>query len=218
MKLYITRHGKTQWNIESRFQGVKDSPLVQTGIDDAKRLHDYLIDETFDYVYTSPLGRAKQTCKLIFENRDILIKEDKRILEMNFGCFEGMKTEDIFKEYGELYDNLWNHPEKFTVCPGGGETFRDVRNRVEDFISEMKTLKDDQKVFIVTHGMYFICLLGYLMGYEPVDFPKINRHVVRGCSLTIVDITNDQITIECVGKDDYLPQEEKSTYVIKQQK
>ena len=217
MKLYITRHGKTKWNIESRFQGVKDSPLVESGIRDANDLHDYLINEQFDYIYTSPLGRAKQTCELVFKDRDVLIEEEPRILEMNFGVFEGMKTEDIFESYGELYDWLWNHPEKFTRCPDGGESFEEVLARVHSFVSDMKQLEDHQKVFIVTHGMYFICLLGYLMGLQPIDFPKINRHVVRGCSLTIVDIKEDTFNIICVGKDDHLQKEDHASYIIKKQ-
>ena len=217
MKLYITRHGKTQWNLESRFQGVKDSPLIESGIRDASDLHDYLMNEHFDAIYTSPLGRAKQTCELIFKNREVVIEEEPRILEMNFGVFEGMKTEDIFESYGELYDHLWNQPEKFTRCPEGGESFEEVLSRVDSFVSDLKQLEDDKKVFIVTHGMYFICLLGYLMGLQPVDFPKINRSVVRGCSLTIVDIKKDKYEVICLGKDDYLQKEEKSTYIIKKQ-
>lgn len=216
MKLYITRHGKTVWNTESRFQGVKDSPLVEDGIRDAKALHDALIDEKFDLIYTSPLGRAKQTAELIFEGRDVFIQEEPRIIEMNFGVFEGMKTEDIFASYGELYDNLWNHPEKFTRCPEGGESFEDVLKRVQSFVEDLKTLDDNSQVFIVTHGMYFICLMGYLLGYEPKDFVKINRSVVRGCSLTIVEITQNENKILCFGKDDHLIKEEKTSYIIKQ--
>jgi len=138
--------------------------------------------------------------------------------EMNFGVFEGMKTQDIFNTYGEIYDNLWNHPEKFTCCPGGGETFEDVKKSIVSFIDEMKQLDDQQKVFIVTHGMYFICLLGYFMGLDPIDFPKINRSVIRGCSLTIVDIKNDHFKIEIIGDDHFLKKEEKTSYVITQNK
>ena len=120
MKLYITRHGKTKWNIEGRFQGVKDSPLVESGIRDANDLREYIKDLKFKKIYTSPLGRAKQTAKIVFKDCDLNIIEEKRISEMNFGVFEGMKKDDIDKQYHELYDNLWNHPEKFTKCPEGG--------------------------------------------------------------------------------------------------
>ena len=213
MKLYITRHGKTVWNIEGRFQGVKDSPLVESGIRDAKDLSKYLKNTTFKKVFTSPLGRAKQTAKLLFENRDIYIEENQNICEMNFGVFEGMKKEDIIKEYDELYDYLWNHPEKFTRCPGGGESFFDVRKRVVEFLDDMKQYDKNDNVFIVTHGMYFVCLLGYILGYEPVDFPKINRQIVRGCSITIIEIYNDDMKVLTLGDDSFLVPEEKRSFI-----
>lgn len=216
MKLYITRHGKTQWNIEGKFQGALDSPLVASGIEDAKALHHYLLNEHFDYVYTSPLGRAKTTCELIFKDRGIKIQEDARLMEMNFGVFEGMKTQDIFKQYEELYDNLWNHPEKFTRCPNHGESFMEVRARIESFIHDISKLPSNSKIFIVTHGMYFVCLLAYFKGYELKDYPKINRYIVRGCSLTIVDIDKDTYQVECVGDDHYLKKEAQDTFLIKQ--
>lgn len=211
MKLYITRHGKTQWNIEGRFQGVQDSPLVDSGIRDANDLSNYIKDINFTKVYTSPLGRAKQTAKIVFKNREII--EDKRISEMNFGVFEGMKKEDINQEYHELYDNLWNHPEKFTQCPNGGETFLDVKKRIVDFLEEMKQYDENENVFIVTHGMYFVCLLGYILGYEPKDFPKINRQIVRGCSITVVEINNEEMTVLCLGDDSFLIPEEKMSFI-----
>ena len=213
MKLYITRHGKTQWNIEGRFQGVQDSPLVESGIRDAKDLSLYLKDVEFKKVFSSPLGRAKQTAQIVFQNRDVEIEENQNICEMNFGVFEGMKKEDIIKEYDELYDYLWNHPEKFTKCPGGGESFSDVRKRVIDFLDKMKQFAQNDNVFIVTHGMYFVCLLGYILGYAPIDFPKINRQIVRGCSITIVEINNDDMKVLTLGDDSFLVPEEKMSFI-----
>lgn len=218
MKLYITRHGKTKWNIEGRFQGAMDSELVEKGIRDAHYLHNYLANQTFDMVYTSPLGRAKQTTQLIFEGRHENIKEDGRLMEMNFGVFEGMKTEDILKQYGELYDDLWNHPEKFTRCPNGGESFAEVNARIVSFLNDLKSSACDKQVFIVTHGMFLVCLLGHFLGYQPKDYPLINRYIVRGCSLTIVDWQNDHFEVQCIGDDHFLPEEQKDSFLIKQKK
>ena len=211
MKLYITRHGKTQWNIEGRFQGVQDSPLVDSGIRDANDLSNHIKDINFSKVYTSPLGRAKQTAKIVFKNKEII--EDSRISEMNFGVFEGMKKDDIDLHYHDLYDNLWNHPEQFTKCPNGGETFLDVKKRIVDFLEEIKQYDENENVFIVTHGMYFVCLLGYILGYEPKEFPKINRQIVRGCSITVVEINNEEMKVLRLGDDSFLIPEEKMSFI-----
>lgn len=215
MKIYITRHGKTEWNVEGRFQGAKDSPLVKSGIDDALSLNQYIKGEKFDAIYTSPLGRAKQTSQLVFPNQTII--DDKRLEEMNFGIFEGMKTEEIFESYGELYDNLWNHPEQFTRCPNGGESYADVKKRIISFLEEVKS-QNYEKIFIVTHGMYFVCLLGYILGYEPKDFVKINRYIVRGCSLTVIEENNGHYEIIKLGDDHYLKKEAKTSFLIQQKK
>ena len=82
-----------------------------------------------------------------------------------------------------------------------------------DFLEEMKQYDESDRVFIVTHGMYFVCLLGYIMGYEPVDFPKINRQIVRGCSLTIVEINNDEMKVLTLGDDSFLVPEEKMSFI-----
>lgn len=219
MELYITRHGKTEWNIEGRFQGVKDSPLVKSGIMDAHALRDYLADVHFDAVFSSPLGRAVETANLLFSQReDITVQLDQRIQEMNFGVFEGMKTTDILQVYPDIYDHLWNQPEQFERCPGGGESFAEVRARIISFLSDLDRFPDDSRIFIVTHGMYFICLLGYLLGYDPVDFPKINRSVVRGCSLTTVIKKQDDYQIIQIGDDHFLTSEAKDTFLIQQKK
>ena len=74
MRLYITRHGKTVWNQEGRFQGAKDSKLTEEGRQDAVTLGQYIQKIPFNAVYTSPLGRAKATTSLIFADRPWLIQ------------------------------------------------------------------------------------------------------------------------------------------------
>lgn len=66
MKCYFVRHGKTQWNLEGRFQGANgDSPLLKESIHDLEKLGDYLQDISFDAVFSSDLKRAKDTCQII---------------------------------------------------------------------------------------------------------------------------------------------------------
>ena len=66
MKFYFVRHGKTQWNLEGRFQGANgDSPLLEESVHDLEKLGDYLQDVKFDAVFSSDLKRASDTCKII---------------------------------------------------------------------------------------------------------------------------------------------------------
>ena len=83
MKIYLTRHGQTQWNKEKRFQGTMDSPLTEKGIADAKKLGIYLEKIPLDRIVVSPLKRAKDTANLIIGTRKIPIEVDGRLSEMN---------------------------------------------------------------------------------------------------------------------------------------
>ncbi|WP_019791987.1 histidine phosphatase family protein, partial [Streptococcus sobrinus] len=68
MRLFFVRHGKTQWNLEGRFQGSKgDSPLLEESVENLKKLGHYLSAIHFDKVYTSDLKRARDTAMLVME-------------------------------------------------------------------------------------------------------------------------------------------------------
>ena len=89
MKLYIVRHGETDWNKKRRIQGQVDIPLNDFGRSLARKTAKGLSGIPFEVCYTSPLGRAKETARLILEGRKTPILEDQRIIEMSFGDYEG---------------------------------------------------------------------------------------------------------------------------------
>lgn len=193
MKIFLTRHSLTLWNLEKRLQGRKNSSLTKEGIKNAVALKKRIQDMHFDYIYSSPILRAYKTAQIIFENENII--KDERLVEMNFGDFEGRKIQDILQTDGELYYNLWHAPEKFTCIPNG-ESYDDVIKRVQSFLNDIKTLPQDSQIMIVTHGMYFIVLLCMMLGLEKKDFVLYNQKVVDGCSLTCVDFDGKEFKLD----------------------
>ncbi len=91
MKIYLIRHGETDWNLQGRFQGREDIPLNETGILQAERCGSALQGEHFQAIITSPLSRAKKTAEIIAEYLDIpqLIIEEG-ITERDFSKVSGM--------------------------------------------------------------------------------------------------------------------------------
>ena len=65
MKIFLVRHGETEWNRINRFQGISDIPLNTKGKAQVEALAQALKDETIDVVYSSPLIRARETAKAI---------------------------------------------------------------------------------------------------------------------------------------------------------
>lgn len=161
MKIYLTRHSKTVWNEEKRLQGRKDSPLTIQGQDNALALKKHIQDMTFDYIYSSPIPRAYQTAKIIFDEKYII--KDERLIEMNFGDYEGCLISSL--KDSKTYYQLWHQPELFTRIPHG-ESYDEVIIRAKSFIDDLKKHNLNDSIMVVTHGMFFIVLLASMLGLE----------------------------------------------------
>lgn len=147
--IYIVRHGQTDWNVVGRFQGRKDISLNETGIKQAEELKDKLNNIKFDKVISSPLKRALETAKIITNDSNNIIL-DERIIERCNGELEGkLKT--------EVDQNIdFNDPE----VKYGIESITDFRNRIFDFCKELENNYKNQNILVVTHagvGIYMRC-------------------------------------------------------------
>ena len=90
MRMYIIRHGETEWNAAGRLQGQTDISLNENGVRLARITGQALSHVNFDLIITSPLKRARQTAELVTEGKSIPIFEDARISEISFGSWEGL--------------------------------------------------------------------------------------------------------------------------------
>lgn len=156
MKIYVTRHGQTDWNRNELMQGRTDIPLNETGIQQAKEASKKLEGIEFDAVYASPLGRAITTASVLsgWNKEDIII--DERIIEFDFGKYEGV-------EYGKLGTHMslyWLIPE-IVPAPRGVETLKEAIARTTSFLEDLKQ-KDYEKVLVVCHGGIIRPICGYL--------------------------------------------------------
>ena len=89
MKLLLTRHGQTDWNVMGKVQGITDIELNETGIKQAEETREKLLNENIDEIISSPLKRAKKTAEIIGSERNIPIIIDEAIIERRYGKFEG---------------------------------------------------------------------------------------------------------------------------------
>lgn len=101
MKVTLVRHGLTEYNQNRRIQGFSDIQLNATGIEQAEYARDFLADDTFDVIYSSPLSRAYKTAEIINEKHDINIITHDKLKEQNFHDFEGKYVSEIIKDYPE---------------------------------------------------------------------------------------------------------------------
>lgn len=136
MRLYLIRHGETLLNQKKCYYGHLDAKLNENGIRQAKLLGEFFSNLSFDHVISSPLSRAVDTANFIIDESNLAIHTDERLMEQNFGIFEGMTMEEIVSAYPEEWE-AWNHNFS-THRILDGESFLDVRKRIDSFLADCK--------------------------------------------------------------------------------
>lgn len=152
MKILITRHGQTDWNILGKIQGQTDIKLNDTGRKQAKDTSVNIQNENIDLIITSPLKRAKETAEIINKNFNVPIIEDSRLMERYFGKSEGLTKEERSKLktiHPEIQD-IWNYTKN--VSFNDMETMHDFCKRVYEFLDEITKKYADKNILLVTHG------------------------------------------------------------------
>ena len=190
MKLFITRHGTTEWNVSRILQGWGDSKLTVEGKLRAVKLGERLSDIDFDIVYSSPQNRALETAKLIIGDKDTKIITHDGLREIGFGTWEGMELDIIEEQFSELYYTYRNNPEDY--IPLDGESFKDLFLRVGGFLEEIKT-KDAENILIVTHGVTIKAMITIIKGLTLTEFSSLP--VFTGTSLNICEVKNGKLEL-----------------------
>lgn len=150
-EIILVRHGETAWNKEGRFQGCTDIPLSEEGVSQAVLLSKAL-NNNFDYVYTSPLSRARQTAQIICTDNSIVkpvILEDLR--EINFGAWEGLTIGQIREQYPAEYFS-WRNDEVYGDLAGGDLTLKNAGSRAKKAILNLAEKHAGKKIVLVAHG------------------------------------------------------------------
>jgi len=140
VQLWLIRHGETAWSLSGQHTGRTDIPLTPRGVAQAEMLARRIAKKQFAMVLTSPLVRARETCRLAGHLAGARIDPD--LTEWDYGSFEGRRTVDIEKEIPGW--NIW------TGALPGGETPEQVGARVDRVIARASGVDGDVALF--AHG------------------------------------------------------------------
>lgn len=160
MRLYVLRHATTDNNVKNLINGRNDIDINNRGIKEAGVASLILKDFKFDQIYCSPLLRAKHTMQIVNSNNFPVIY-DERITERDAGVMTN-------KEEKELNLNIWDNPNVGIVY-GGSESFKEVLNRVDNFLKEIQEKHKDDTVLLVTHGGVMKAIETIMFGYPGID-------------------------------------------------
>jgi len=169
--IYLVRQGQTDWNLFKKANGVTDTFLNQTGIEQAKLQAENLRGVDFDACFCSPHTRTRQTCEIIYQGP---ITFDDRLVEIICGEFEG---KDETAEALKLF--------LLATVSGdmGVERFTDFIDRNCDFCDMIAKDYQGKNVLIVTHSIN-ARVINYYFNGKPEDYDFLVSIVKNGGLLT----------------------------------
>ena len=188
-RLYFVRHGKTEWNLEGRYQGAHgDSPLLAQSYLEIGLLAEYLNNVRFAKAYCSP----------------IKLESDRAFQEFDLGKMEGMKFTEVAKQFPEELDAFKHHPDRYDGAKINGECYQDVIERMTPKIRAICERYPKENILIVSHGAALCAEIRHLMG---IPLSKIrDKGGLANTSTSILETTDNGQTFKCIewNKNDYL--------------
>lgn len=190
-RFFIARHGETVFNAARRIQGaLGHTPFTRNGFRQIDAMGAALagrIDPAMPLtLHVSPTGRTLQTLSILCEHlgRDWHgAQQDEALVEIGMGSWDGRFYADIVAEEGPIYSE--NHMVFTRVAPGG-ESYADVRRRLEVWLASLDGAQDR---LIVTHGVTAVVLRALLTGEgkaHPLCGTPVAGAVPQG-SLVLID-------------------------------
>lgn len=148
LHLILIRHGMTEFNIEKKYMGYTDEPVITEKLNEYEEVRTILEDQHIDQIYCSDLIRCQQTAAFLFPEKDLIL--DHRLREIHFGDWEG-KTYEQLKDQPAYCQWLSNWENEHIPNGESGPVFR---NRVLQFLQQEILLAENREktIVLVSHG------------------------------------------------------------------
>lgn len=182
LKLYIVRHGQTEWNVLEKFQGQLNSPLTPEGIEKVKETAKELKDIKFKAGYTSQMGRTIATAEMILENnkyeqektsdQKLKLQKLSELNEIHFGEWQGLTFKETFVKYPKEAHNYFYDVKNYNAKNIKGEELKDG---LERFLKGLEKIREEQKsgnILIVTHGTVLELFFNHIQNREADDLDE----------------------------------------------
>ena len=201
-RIYLVRHGTTDWNKEEVFRGRVDCKLNETGQAEANALAAYFQDVPIDVIYSSPLSRAVETAQAIAGPRNLPVIPEPAFIDIDFGQWHGLPLKEVKEKYPELY-RLWRERPEVITFPGG-ENLAQVRSRTFEAFQRVVQKNLEKTVLIVAHRVVTKVLICALLGLDDAHFWQIKQDTtavnafeyVRGVFIT--SLINDTCHLKSI--------------------
>lgn len=185
MKIYVVRHGQTDWNFEGRIQGKTDIELNERGIEQANKVKELIKNCDINLIVSSPMKRAKRTAEIINEITKCDIIFDKALEERGYGIFEGeireKLTDEIINSDFHIINNYYLNKDYKEI-----ETIKSLCDRVWELLDNLKKNYNNKNILLVTHGGTTTAINGYFKGIN--EDGLIENPGLENCEIKVYEM------------------------------
>ncbi len=204
VRIILVRHGETVWNREGRLQGHRDSPLTSIGRAQAEAIAERISRIPVGALYSSDLGRARETALPIAARAGLSPRYDGRLRERRLGIFEGLTEAEIVARYPSEWA-LFRERDPDWVVPGG-ESARERSERTVSFLEELAARHLGEVVVAVTHGGILDGLFRFIVGLSLA----VPRHfIIPNGALNAIRFEEGRWMLETWGSREHFESEEE---------
>lgn len=178
MKLYVTRHGETEWNALDRISGATDIALAPQGIAQAEALAERCAEcGDIDRIIASPMQRAQTTAAIVSRRIGIPVQTDVRLREWDYGSFEGQSRHTpAFPEAKAAWG---------CKMPDGGESVFQIVQRAYNVIDDVRRLYPEENVLLVCHGGICRVIDSY---FYDMTLERFMQFFMGNCELRVYEL------------------------------
>lgn len=185
-RVYLIRHGETDWNTSGRWQGCLQVDLNVAGWAQAAKLAEALAGEGIEAIYTSDLSRAADTARVLGDRLGVTPRADPRLRELDIGCFQGMTVAEITARYPQEYADFMAAPLEY-VLPGG-ESRQLLKRRAMAALGDYVAEAAAARIAVITHGGVVKALLA---GLWPAEAARYHGMDIPNTSITTLERRGD---------------------------
>lgn len=180
MKIYVTRHGQTDFNKQERILGTTDADLNETGLQQAHELAEKVVGLNADIIIVSPMKRTQTTARIVSERTGLQIVTEPRLREWDYGEYEA---------HSRFTEGFEKDKTNFAVRMGKtGESVLQLAHRIYSALDDIIKNYSNKTVLIVCHGGVCRIINTYFNDIQIEDFAG---WIVNNCEILEYDVQED---------------------------
>lgn len=192
-RVVLVRHGETTWHAENRYAGRTDVALTPQGFSQAMHLARWAATAGLSAVWSSPLSRARLTAQPAAEAAHVSLQVDTRLLELDFGCGEGLTDREMCERFPEIRAAFVADPVA-NFLPGGEDPVHAAQRGAEALHHIASISGPDSRTLVVAHSTLLRLVLCQLLRIPISRYRSTFPNLANG-RLTEIDLTADRAAL-----------------------